>query len=59
MWSLQAMWDEEVKNLTGLESSVSKQDTDEEAGIKEQSSLATVGVTDPGAARTLHPSASP
>jgi hypothetical protein len=48
----QAMRDEEVEDLTGLESSVARQDVDAEVGTEEQSSLARVGSSDPGAAGT-------
>lgn len=50
------MRDEEVEDLTGLESSVAQQDVDAEASIEEQSSLARVSSSDPGAAGTPQPS---
>jgi hypothetical protein len=46
------MRDEEVEDLAGLESSVAQQDMDAEASVEEQSSLARVGSSDPGAAGT-------
>jgi hypothetical protein len=58
MFSWQAMRDKEVKDLTGLESSVVVQDADAGAGTEEQSSLAKVGDTDPEAVGTSQPSTS-
>jgi hypothetical protein len=58
MLSSHAMRDEEVEDLAGLESLVATQDASTEEGIEEQSSLARVGGTDPGATRTSQSSAS-
>jgi hypothetical protein len=54
----QAMRNEEVKDLAGLESSMAQQDADTEVGAKEQSSLVKVGYSDSGALGTTQSSAS-
>jgi hypothetical protein len=52
MLSLQAMWDEEVEDLVGLESSVAWKDVVMETGAEEQSSLKEGGAEGPAAAGT-------
>jgi hypothetical protein len=52
------MSDEEVEDLTGLESLMARQDANAEEGAKEQSSLTTVGAKDPTTAGTAQSSAS-
>jgi hypothetical protein len=54
----QAMRNEEVKDLAGLESSMAQQDADTEVGAKEQSSLVKFKYSDPRALGTAQPSAS-
>jgi hypothetical protein len=58
MWSSQALREEEVEDLTSLESSVATQSAGVEAGTVVQSSLVRVDGTDPGAAGTSQSSAS-
>jgi hypothetical protein len=50
--SLQAMMDEEVEDLAGLESSVAQKDAKVEMGAEEQSSLKDGSAEGPSAAGT-------
>jgi hypothetical protein len=50
--SSQAMRDEEVEDLVGLESSMAQKDTEVETGAEEQSSLKECGAKDSVVART-------